>query len=92
MLVHVGLPEQYWQYAMSTAAHTTNRIVSSTSHGKSLIELWSGTITDLSYLRTFGFRAYGHVSNEKRSKFDPNTYPGTIIGYPLTMKAYVIED
>ena len=91
MMASAGLPTRYWQCAMATATHITNRIPSSATNRKSPFELWTRTKPDLQHLRTFGCRAYAHIPDQKRSKFDPKADICTFIGYAMNQKGYLLQ-
>jgi hypothetical protein len=51
-------------------------------------EKFTGKKPDVSHLRVFGYIAYVHVPNEKRSKLDPKVEKRIFIGYSLEQKGY----
>ena len=64
LLSHSGLPTRYWQFAMATATHITNRLPTKANHHQSPYQLWTGKIPDISHLRVFGCRAYAHIPDQ----------------------------
>jgi hypothetical protein len=92
LLTHAGLPVQYWQVAIATAAHITNRLPSSAASQRSPYELWTGHLPDVRHLRVFGCRAYAHVPDQKRRKFDPKATTCIFLGYATEQKGYRLQD
>jgi transposase InsO family protein len=90
ILTHASLPKKFWQHAMATAAHVTNRIPSNATSRKTPFELWSGTRPDVRHFRSFGCRAYAHIPDQKRSKLDPKADVCTFIGYAMNQKGYIL--
>ena len=75
---------------MATAAHVTNRIPSNSINRSTPFELWTGVKPDISHLRVFGCRAYSHIPDQKRSKFEPKADICTFIGYAMNQKGYIL--
>ena len=90
MLNNAGIPTRYWQYAMATAAHVTNRIPSNSINRSTPFEQWTEVKPDISHLRVFGCRAYSHIPDQKRSKFDPKADICIFIGYAMNQKGYIL--
>src|SRR5437763_1218537 len=86
LLNHAGLPVQYWQVAIATAAHITNRLPSSATSQRSPYELWTGHLPDVRHLQVFGCRAYAHVPDQKRRKFDPKATTCIFLGFATGQK------
>jgi hypothetical protein len=53
-------------------------------------EAFTGKKLDISHLRIFGCVVYYHIPAEKRSKLDPTTERGILVGYSETSKAYMV--
>jgi hypothetical protein len=53
-------------------------------------EAFSGKRPDVEHLRIFGCLTYSHVPSEKRTKLDPTTEKGILVGYSEISKAYRI--
>jgi hypothetical protein len=51
-------------------------------------EDFMGKKPNISHLRIFGCIVYCHIPVEKRTKLDPTTEKGIIVGYIETSKAY----
>jgi hypothetical protein len=65
-----------------------NRTPIAVVHGMTPEEKFTGKKTDVSHLRVFGYIAYVHVLEEKRSKLDPKAEKCIFIGYSLEQKGY----
>jgi hypothetical protein len=62
-----------------------------THFGKqTLEETFSGTRPDVSHLCIWGNVCYCHVPSKKRTKLDPTTVKGLLVGYSEASKAYRI--
>jgi hypothetical protein len=53
-----------------------------------LKEKFIGKKPNVSHLKVFGYIAYVHVPDEKRSKLDPKVEKCIFIGYSLEQKGY----
>jgi hypothetical protein len=53
-------------------------------------EAFTGRKPDINHLCIFGCIAYCHIPAEKRTKLDPTTEKGILVGYSETSKAYRI--
>jgi hypothetical protein len=53
-----------------------------------LKEKFIGKKSNVSHLKVFGYIAYVHVPDEKRSKLDPKVEKCIFIGYSLEQKGY----
>ena len=87
MLADSGLPKSLWAEALATANHVRNRSPV-TARDRTPWELFFRTKPDVSYLRTFGARAYALIPKQLRSKLDSVSQPGRFIGYPSGSKGY----
>jgi hypothetical protein len=45
---------------------------------------------EISHIRIFGCLVYCHVSTERRTKLEPTTEKGILVGYNETSKAYMV--
>ncbi|GIL74079.1 hypothetical protein Vretimale_10366 [Volvox reticuliferus] len=80
MLVESGLPKSMWAETFSTANYLRN--ISPVVGSKvTPYEAFFSQRPDVSHLRIFGCAAYVHVPKEKRSKLDPVSQKGTLVGY-----------
>jgi hypothetical protein len=65
-----------------------NRTPTTTVHGMTPEEKFTGKKPYVSQLRVFACIAYVHVPDEKRSKLDPKAEKCIFIGYFLEQKGY----
>jgi hypothetical protein len=63
-----------------------NRTPTTTIHGMTPEEKFTGKKPDVSHLRVFGCIAYVHILDEKRSKLEPKAEKCNFIGYSLEKK------
>lgn len=87
MLIDSGLDNRFWAEAVMTACFLINR-VPCRNNDKSPEEIWSGRRPNLKFLRVFGCPALVHIPRERRSKLDPKSIEGIMIGYSDVSKAY----
>jgi hypothetical protein len=88
MLNEKNLPNHFWAEMVSTAVYIMNQTPTTTVHGMTLEEKFTGKKPDVSHLRVFGCITYVHVPDEKRSKLDPKAEKCIFIGYSLKQKGY----
>jgi hypothetical protein len=88
MLSGVGLEQEFWAEAVSTACYLVNRSPSSALDDTTPHEVWSGKKPSLQHLRVFGCDAYVHVPKENRSKLDNKAEKCIFIGYKDGVKGY----
>ena len=81
MLEDAKLDQQFWGFAVATAAHIHNRLPSRSHNDKSTLEPWSGEIPTLDYLRVFGSVAYTLVPTERTRKLDSRSTKCILVGY-----------
>jgi hypothetical protein len=53
-------------------------------------EAFTGRRSDVEHIMIFGCLTYSHVPSEKRTKLDPTTQQGILVGYSEVSKAYQI--
>ena len=75
MLFDAGLPTKYWGEAVMTACYVQNRLPTKATD-KTPFELWNGSKPDIKHLRVFGCKAYVHVPDKKRTKWDARATVG----------------
>ena len=74
MQQHACLPPTFWQDAIKTSLHISNRQPMRRFNWYSPIQLWNGTKPDVSYFRTFGYRVYVFIPKDRRAnKLTPNS-------------------
>jgi hypothetical protein len=88
MLNEKNLPNYFWVEAVATAVYIMNRTPTTVVHGMTPKEKFTCKKLDVSHLRVFGYIAYVHVPNEKRSKLDPKAKKCIFIRYSLEQKGY----
>jgi hypothetical protein len=71
MLNEKKLPKYFGAEAVATTIYIMNRTPTTTICGMRLEEIFTCKKPDVSHLRVFGYIAYVHVPNDKRSKLDP---------------------
>jgi hypothetical protein len=92
LLQHAGLPKDLWADAVFTANHVRNRTLSSV-HGRTPLEMLTGTKPTVAHLHVFGSTCFAHVPKEKRKKLEPVSVKGIFIGYEPDTKGYrVLRD
>ena len=89
LLHEAGMPQEWWAEACNTANYMRNR-TTITKKGKTPYELFHGKVPDLSAARVFGCKAYPYVDGARRTKLDPTSKHGTMVGYSPNRKAYRI--
>ena len=87
MLLGANLPPNLWAEAVATASVIRNRSPVA-GKDKTPWELFYGTKPDVSLFRTFGATAYVHVPKDLRTKLDPVSQKGVLVGYEPHSKAY----
>jgi transposase InsO family protein len=81
MLHHAGMSQGFWETAVVTACHLYNRTPTRSNKWRTPLELWNGTIPDVSYYRVYGCKAYYHVPDHNRHKLDPKSREAVFVGY-----------
>ena len=93
MLHDAGLLSGFWEYAVDTAVHVSNRTPTRVLKWQTPYEVWnSGQIPDVSHFRIFGCRAYIHVPDDKCRKLDAKALEVTLVWYELGAKGYRLWD
>ena len=69
--------------AVALTMYIMNRIPIAIVHGMMLEEKYIGKKLDISHLKVFGYIAYVHVHDERRTKVDPKAKKCIFIGYSL---------
>ncbi|XP_015087072.1 uncharacterized protein LOC107030220 [Solanum pennellii] len=65
MLLQANMSKEFWAEAVHNASHIANRSPASPIHVKILNEVWSGELSNYSYLRIFGCPSYYHINEGK---------------------------
>src|SRR5258708_27205905 len=93
MLHTAGLPNSFWEYAVSMAAHTYNCTPSHTLKWRTPIEAWkSSQVPDVSYFHVFRCKGYMHVPTDKQRKLDAKAIEVTLVRYEPGSKGYQLWD
>ena len=91
MMRFATLPLSFWRYALETACHLLNNVLS-----KSIIftpyEMWTGCKPSVSHLRVWGCSTY--VKRLDSDKLSPKSDRCLFIGYPKKTRGYLfyLED
>ncbi len=88
MLSEKNLPNYFWAKAVATVIYIMNRTPTVAIHGMTPEEKFIGKKPNVSHLKMFGYIAYVHVLDEKRSKLDPKANKCIFIGYSSKQKGY----
>jgi transposase InsO family protein len=91
MLHDAGMSQGFWETAVATACHLYNRTPTRSNKWRTPLELWNGTIPDVSYFRVYGCKAYYHVPDHNRHKLDPKAREAVFVGYEPHSKGYIIR-
>ena len=91
LLQSAGMPNQFWESAISTPVHVRNCTPSHVNNYVSPHEKLFSQVPNLSYLCVFGCLAYHHIM-ETQTKFNPTSKCLIFIGYEGSMKAYKLWD
>src|SRR5271168_4227024 len=85
---HAGLTTGFWVLSIDTATHIYNRTPTRVHKWQTPFEWWNGKKPDVSYLRTFGCKAFVHVHKDNRNKLEPKAKIMTFVGYEPGSKGY----
>jgi hypothetical protein len=88
MLNEKNLPNYFWAEVVAIAVYTMNRTPTTIVHGMTPKEKFTSKKPNVSHLIVFGYIAYVHVLDEKRSKLNPKAKKCIFIGYSLEQKGY----
>jgi len=80
MLNKKNLPNYFWAEAVATTIYIMNWTPTTVIHGMTLEKKFTSKKPDVSHLRVFGYIAYVHDPDEKRSKLDPKAEKCIFIG------------
>jgi hypothetical protein len=93
MLIDSGLPRNLWAEAAQAAVYTINRMPTTRLQGATPYQLLNGHLPSLQHMRIFGSLAWVHIDAQHRSKLDPKSWKGAMVGYdPYNIKCYRIYD
>jgi hypothetical protein len=75
MLYHQQVDKKHWAEAVDTAVYLVNRTPCAAWPTKTPFEVCFGKQPDLSDLKVFGCKGFGHVDKSKRTKLDDKAFP-----------------
>jgi len=81
MLNEKNLPKYFWAKTVATVVYIMKQTPIMIVHGMTLEEKFTGKKPNVSHLIVFGYIAYMHVPNKKRSKLDPKPKKCIFIEY-----------
>jgi hypothetical protein len=81
MLNEKNLPNYFWVEAVATTVYIMNQRLTSTIHGMTPKEKFTGKKPNVSHLKVFGCITYVHIPEEKESKSNPKPEKCIFIGY-----------
>lgn len=85
MLLQDNMPKVVWAKIVHTTFHNGNQSLASSIVLKTQNEVWSGKLSNYSYLRVFGFPFYYYV-NER--KVEPRSKKAKFLKYVDGVKEY----
>jgi hypothetical protein len=91
MLYGASLGIEFWADALVYATYLYNRTYHA-SIGKTPFKAWTGTMPDLSHIRTFGSSVTVKKPGRRPTKGDPHCYHGVFLRYTATTKNLVYYD
>jgi len=83
MLNEKNLPNYFWAKVVAIVVYIMNRTPTTTIHGMTPEEKFTCKKLDVSHFKLFGYIAYVHVPDAKRSKLDPKVKKCIFVGYSL---------
>ncbi|KAJ3885231.1 copia protein, partial [Lentinula edodes] len=93
MLVHAGLPLQFWEDAVRTALYIRFRLPTKTlPNNKTPYEMVHHKVPNLSHLRVWGCQCWIQVSEDIRLKFGDKMLEGIFIGYEDNRIGWRVRD
>lgn len=92
MLQEAGLPVHFWAEAVNTAVYLKNRSPTLAVKNMTPEEAWTGQKIDLRHLKVFGCRAFKHIPDQKRTKWEPKSKELIFVGYCEESKGYRLID
>lgn len=81
MLLEANLSKNMWGEAVLTATYLTNRSPTQVLEKETPAEMWFLQKPNISKIRVFGCKAYVHIPQEKRKKFDAKSEENVMVGY-----------
>lgn len=90
LLIQAGLPPRFWAETINAANHIRNRCPTRSLDGKTPYEVWTGTVSDVSYLRDYGSRVYCLDRKPGKGKLESRCKEGILVGFSKESKGYRI--
>ena len=85
-----SIPNSWWEFAMTTAAHAYNRTPLERTEWRTPYQNFFGKVPNVKYFRTFGCLAWVWTPEEIRAnKLAPRAQPMTFIGYEKGTKGWM---
>lgn len=92
MLKESALGKRFWAEAVHHAVYLKNKSPTIAVKNVTPDEKWSGSKSDLSMLKTFGCKAFMHIPDKKRTKWDIKSRELIHTGFDDNAKAYRLVD
>jgi hypothetical protein len=92
MLNDKKLPGMFWGEAVNCAVYILNRTITKGADGKTPYELWTGSISGVHHLRTFGCIAHVKLNKPNLKKLDDRSKKMIFVGYESGSVAYICYD
>ena len=91
MLISARLPKSYWGAAVLHANFIRNRTPHRALRGKTPFhKLYKKKFEDYNQLKTFGCRAFVHIPEQLRKKWDPKSQSGIYVGNSESSKTFLV--
>ena len=90
ILISTGLPKSLWAEAINYCVQILNVTTIHKTSNKSAHEMIYGSRPFLSKIRPFGTKCFFHNHRPGRSKFDPKSFPGVLVGFGENVDGYRI--
>jgi hypothetical protein len=88
MLHDQDIPMLLWEEACNTKVYVQNRSLDRILEDKTPEEAFTRMGPEIGHFKIFGCPIYIHVPKEKRTKLEPYSRKGMVVGYSETLKAY----
>ena len=92
MILHGGLPLQFWEDCVDIVVYLINKRPSSSLDGKILEEAWTCKKVNYYFLKIFGCESFVHIDKGNRTKLEENSKKCTFIGYSVNDFGYLLWD
>ena len=92
MIHDAKVPKTFWGEAVNTAAYIINRLPCSSLGDRTPYEILNGHTPNVAHLRRFGSVTHMYINDDERSKLDPKSRKGILVGYGSSTKGYRVYD